>query len=164
MMEILTNPTVVGIGATVAALGGAAAYSYFTGNEAAVDTDGDGEDEVTFSGNVAETPEDDPREEETDKPPMYEEEPTETAVGPDLEAEALEDVTGVGPTRADDLREAEFETPEDLYYASDENLADVHGIGSLTISQIRGDIGGIDYEDGEEDAEDEDEDDETEDE
>jgi len=128
---LTSNPEVVAIGGTILAIVGAAAYSHFTGNEASVDTDGDGEPELTFEGDE---PEND-----------YETEPTTTAVGPDLDAEELEDVTGIGPTRAATFEDNGYVTPEDLYYASDDNLLDVDGIGPRALGQIRGDIGGVDY-------------------
>jgi predicted flap endonuclease-1-like 5' DNA nuclease len=56
----------------------------------------------------------------------------------------LTNVKGVGPTRAASFREEGFENPDDLYYATDENLAAVKGIGDLTVSQIREDIGSVD--------------------
>ena len=59
----------------------------------------------------------------------------------------LENVKGIGPTRAESFREEGFGTPDDLYYATDENLCEVNGIGDLTVSQIRDDIGSVD-EDG----------------
>ena len=146
--NLLSSPAFIGAVGVAATLVAAAGYSYFTGNEASVDIDDDGTDEVTFGSdtNVAETPNSDPREstEDTDKPPMYEEQPTETAVGPDL-PDDLEDVTGIGPTRAEAFRDDGFENPSDIYYASDNSLEAVHGIGPKAISDIRGDIGGVDY-------------------
>ncbi len=59
----------------------------------------------------------------------------------------LTNVKGIGETRAESFREEGFETPDDLYYATDENLCEVNGIGDLTVSQIRDDIGSVD-EDG----------------
>lgn len=134
---LTSNPEVVAIGGTILAIGSAAIYSHFTGNEVSVDTDGDGEDELTFEGdtNVAETPDEDD----------YETEPTTTAVGPDLDADELEDVTGIGPTRAETFIENGYATPEDLYYTSDDNLLDVDGIGPRALGQIRDDIGGVDF-------------------
>ena len=53
----------------------------------------------------------------------------------------LTNVKGIGPTRAASFREEGFENPDDLYYATDEKLTAVEGIGDLTVSQIRDDIG-----------------------
>jgi hypothetical protein len=50
MIDQLTNPTVIAVGTAALAVVSAAAYSYFTGNEASVDVDNDGESEVTFEG------------------------------------------------------------------------------------------------------------------
>jgi len=62
--------------------------------------------------------------------------------------QTLSDITGLGETRADDLKKAGFHTASDIYFAADEDLTAVSGIGDLTVSQIRGDIGGVDEEDG----------------
>jgi len=142
MIDTLTsNPEVIAIGGTVLAIASAAAYSHFTGNEVSVDTDGDGEDEITFEG-----------EEEDSETSIADETVTVTAVGPDLEADELEDVTGIGPTRAATFEDNGYTTPSDLYYASDDNLLDVDGIGPRALGQIRDDIGGVDYEPEEDDA------------
>jgi predicted flap endonuclease-1-like 5' DNA nuclease len=65
---------------------------------------------------------------------------------PDIEAEDLTDVKGVGPTRADKLRDNDFDTPEDLYFATDENIEAVDTFGPHVVSQIREDIGSVDGE------------------
>lgn len=58
----------------------------------------------------------------------------------------LTNVKGIGPTRADGFREEGFGTPDDLYYATDENLLAIEGIGDLTVRQIREDVGSIEDE------------------
>ena len=84
--------------------------------------------------NIAEAPDEDPRDEnETD--------PTPDEVA---ESENLADVNGIGPQRAEWLRGEGYETPADLYYATDENLEAVHGFGPKSVGHIRDDIGGVD--------------------
>lgn len=63
------------------------------------------------------------------------------AVGPQLDADELTDVKGVGETRAEDLMDAGFVSPNDLYFAKDEDIEAVDGIGPYTVEQIRDDIG-----------------------
>lgn len=70
---------------------------------------------------------------------------TEDDVNPSGKTD-LENVKGIGPTRAESFREEGFGTPDDLYFATDENLCEVNGIGDLTVSQIREDIGSVDDE------------------
>lgn len=147
----MVDPVIAGAAVTAAGIAAAAGYSYFTGNDSSVDTDGDGEAELEFGGGNGVTGCNDPTED-----PAYAEDPapafetTEQPEDPTPEAveakDGLEDVKGVGGTRAEDLADEGFETPADLYYASDENLLDVHGIGDLTVSQIREDIGSVEDE------------------
>lgn len=56
----------------------------------------------------------------------------------------LKDITGVGKTRAQTFKNEGFLAASDLYYASDKTLLDIKGIGDHALSQIRGDIGGVD--------------------
>lgn len=53
---------------------------------------------------------------------------------------SLEDVDGVGPELAENLKEAGYQTPEDLKTASDEDLLDVDGLGQAKLKQIRADL------------------------
>lgn len=69
------------------------------------------------------------------------EDPTPEVV---TEKDGLTDVKGIGATRAAKLGKAGYPNPEDIYYASDENLADVDGIGEYTVEQIREDVGSVD--------------------
>jgi large subunit ribosomal protein L32e len=55
----------------------------------------------------------------------------------------LEDISGVGSSKADSLREAGFETVADLRAASQEDLADVEGIGNALAARIKADVGGL---------------------
>jgi predicted flap endonuclease-1-like 5' DNA nuclease len=128
-------------GAAVIAYG----YAKLTGNDAtaSADLDGDGDDEsYTFEG-----AEDAPFEGVGGDVEVGAEQVEE---GIELAVDALEDVDGIGPTRADTLRGDGFETPEDLYYASDAALKDVKGFGDRAVEYIREDIGGIDYSDEDE--------------
>lgn len=130
----------IAVGGVAGAAAIAYTYSRLTGNDAtaSADLDGDGEDEsYTFEGS-----EDAPFEGVGDDIEVGAEEVEE---GIELAADALEDVDGIGPTRAEQLQSDGFETPEDLYYASDAALKDVKGFGDRAVEYIRDDIGGIDY-------------------
>ena len=69
---------------------------------------------------------------------------------PDVDADAegdapqdLEDISGVGPTKADALRDAGYESIEDVKAASQSALADVEGIGNALAARIKADVGGL---------------------
>ncbi|WP_415381418.1 50S ribosomal protein L32e [Halosimplex sp. TS25] len=57
------------------------------------------------------------------------------------EFETLEDISGVGPSRAEDLEEAGYETVDDVRGASQEELADV--VGNALAARIKADVGGL---------------------
>lgn len=165
----MVDPVLVGGAVTAAGIAAAAGYAYFTGNDASagVDVDGDGENEADFefeggndyqpadgldTGAAAEDTNADFAAAEGggsatahDVSGDVEEQadPTPDAVA---EKDGLDDIKGVGPTRANSLADAGFESPEDIYYASDENLEGVHGIGPHAVSQMREDIGSIEDE------------------
>ena len=61
----------------------------------------------------------------------------------DDEFEELTDISGVGPSKADSLREAGFETVEDVRGASQEELSDVSGVGNALAARIKADVGGL---------------------
>jgi predicted flap endonuclease-1-like 5' DNA nuclease len=61
--------------------------------------------------------------------------------------ENLASIRGIGPNRADTFREAGFDTATDIWFASDNSILDVHGIGDRALKQIRSDIGSFDGED-----------------
>ncbi|MFC4357292.1 50S ribosomal protein L32e [Halobium salinum] len=72
--------------------------------------------------------------------------------------EDLEDISGVGPSKADALREAGYESVEDVKAASQSELADVEGIGNALAARIKADVGGLEVrEEDETEAEVEDE-------
>jgi len=66
---------------------------------------------------------------------MSDEEPTE-----------LEDISGVGPSKADALREAGYESVEDVKAASQSELAEVEGVGNALAARIKADVGGLEVE------------------
>ena len=58
----------------------------------------------------------------------------------------LTDISGVGDAKADALREAGFETVEDVKAASQSDLADVEGVGNALAARIKADVGGLEVE------------------
>ncbi|MDB2224359.1 50S ribosomal protein L32e [Halorubrum ezzemoulense] len=76
-------------------------------------------------------------------------------------ADELEDISGVGPSKADALREAGYETVEDVKAASQSELSEVDGVGNALAARVKADVGGLEV-DEEADAEIEDETDEEE--
>src|SRR6056297_74307 len=58
-------------------------------------------------------------------------------------AEELEDISGVGPSKADALREAGYETVEDVKAASQSELSEVDGVGNALAARIKADVGGL---------------------
>ena len=77
----------------------------------------------------------------------------------DDEPQELEDISGVGPSKADALREAGYDSIEDVKAASQSELAEVEGVGNALAARIKADVGGLEVE-AETDAEIEDETDE----
>jgi len=144
---VLVGGAVAGVGVLTAA-----GYAYLTGDDASagVDVDNDGKNEAsyTFEGNDNEYQAADgldvgaegDSEQSTSEDVEEQADPTPEVVA---EKESVEDIKGIGPSRADDLADAGFDTPEDIYYASDENLEAVTGIGPHAVSQMREDIGSI---------------------
>jgi large subunit ribosomal protein L32e len=61
----------------------------------------------------------------------------------DDEPQELEDISGVGPSKAEALRDAGYETVEDLQAASQAELGDVEGIGNALAARIKADVGGL---------------------
>ena len=66
---------------------------------------------------------------------------------PEAEAEdeltELEDISGVGPSKAEALREAGYESVEDVKAASQAELAEVDGVGNALAARIKADVGGL---------------------
>jgi large subunit ribosomal protein L32e len=67
------------------------------------------------------------------------------AADPDDPVE-LTDISGVGDAKADALREAGFETVEDVKAASQDDLAEVDGVGNALAARIKADVGGLEVE------------------
>ncbi|WP_247729060.1 50S ribosomal protein L32e [Halovivax limisalsi] len=67
---------------------------------------------------------------------------TETDTGP----ETLEDISGVGESKADALREAGYGAVDDVREASQDDLADVEGIGMALAARIKADVGDLEVE------------------
>lgn len=77
-------------------------------------------------------------------------EETDTAQSNDVEDEALpddiEDIAGVGESKAEALREAGFESVGDIRATDTESLSAVEGIGNALAARIKADVGDIDVE------------------
>ncbi|GAB6861206.1 50S ribosomal protein L32e [Haloplanus litoreus] len=61
----------------------------------------------------------------------------------DDEIQEIEDIGGVGPSKAEALAEAGYESIEDLKAASQSELADTEGIGNALAARIKADVGGL---------------------
>ncbi len=75
----------------------------------------------------------------------------------DEEPQELEDISGVGASKAEALRAAGFETIEDIKGASQSDLSEADGIGNALAARIKADVGDLEVTE-ETDAEIEDED------
>ncbi|PSP80195.1 50S ribosomal protein L32e [Halobacteriales archaeon QS_1_68_20] len=64
----------------------------------------------------------------------------------------LEDISGVGASKADALRDAGYRSVEDLRAADQEELAEVEGVGNALAARIKADVGDLEVE-GETEAE-----------
>ena len=63
------------------------------------------------------------------------------------EPQELEDISGVGPSKADALREAGYESIEDVKAASQGELSDVDGIGNALAARIKAGVGDLEVAD-----------------
>ncbi|MCY4731195.1 50S ribosomal protein L32e [Natronomonas gomsonensis] len=61
----------------------------------------------------------------------------------DEEYEELTDISGVGPSKAEALQEVGIETVDDVREQSQEDLAEVDGIGNALAARIKADVGGL---------------------
>jgi large subunit ribosomal protein L32e len=61
----------------------------------------------------------------------------------DDEPQELEDISGVGESKADALREAGYETVADVKGASQSDLAEAEGIGNALAARIKADVGDL---------------------
>ncbi|WP_408957538.1 50S ribosomal protein L32e [Natrinema sp. 74] len=59
------------------------------------------------------------------------------------ELQTLEDISGVGESKAEALREAGFESIEDVKEADQDDLADAEGIGNALAARIKADVGDL---------------------
>ena len=60
--------------------------------------------------------------------------------------EEIEDISGVGPSKAETLAEAGYDSVEDLKAASQSELAEVEGVGNALAARIKADVGGLEVE------------------
>ncbi|OVE84351.1 50S ribosomal protein L32e [Natronolimnobius baerhuensis] len=72
------------------------------------------------------------------------------------EPQELEDISGVGASKADALREAGFESIDDVKEADQDDLAEAEGVGNALAARIKADVGDLEVsEDTEAEIEDE---------
>ncbi|WP_435115076.1 50S ribosomal protein L32e [Halolamina sp. C58] len=64
----------------------------------------------------------------------------------DDEPQEIEDISGVGPSKAETLAEAGYDSVEDLKAASQSELAEVEGVGNALAARIKADVGGLEVE------------------
>jgi len=64
----------------------------------------------------------------------------------DDEAMELTDISGVGAAKADSLREAGFETVDDVRAADQSDLSEADGVGNALAARIKADVGGLEVE------------------
>ncbi|MXR20285.1 50S ribosomal protein L32e [Halobacterium bonnevillei] len=60
--------------------------------------------------------------------------------------EELVDISGVGPSKAEALEAAGYETVEDVQAASQGELAEIDGVGNALAARIKADVGGLEVE------------------
>jgi large subunit ribosomal protein L32e len=70
----------------------------------------------------------------------------ETEGEPEEIPDELTGVSGVGEEKAEALREAGFDTVEDLRRAEQSDLSDIDGIGNALAARIKADVGGLEVE------------------
>jgi len=63
------------------------------------------------------------------------------------EPESLEDISGVGPSKAEALEDAGYESVEDVKAASQAELAEVDGVGNALAARIKADVGDLEVSD-----------------
>ncbi len=59
------------------------------------------------------------------------------------DVEGLEEISGVGESKADALREAGFDSIEDVQEADQDDLAEVEGVGNALAARIKADVGDL---------------------
>ena len=108
------------------------------------------EAEVDAADEGAEATEQAEAEAEVDEQVEVEEEAAEEEAAEEDEYEDLTDISGVGPAKADALRDAGYDTVDDVRGASQSDLAEVSGIGNALAARIKADVGGLDLREEEE--------------
>ncbi|MFC6766283.1 50S ribosomal protein L32e [Natrinema soli] len=63
------------------------------------------------------------------------------------DARSLEDISGVGTSKADALRDAGFESIEDVKEADQDDLANADGVGNALAARIKADVGDLEVTD-----------------
>lgn len=71
---------------------------------------------------------------------------TETESEQSQESRGLEDISGVGSSKAETLREEGYETISDVQAADQSDLAAIEGIGNALAARIKADVGGLEIE------------------
>jgi large subunit ribosomal protein L32e len=104
---------------------------------------------------ASETAEEQEQEPETETESTGETEPeteteSDTEEGSVEEYDDLTDISGVGPAKADSLREAGYGSVDDVRRASQSDLAEVSGIGNALAARIKADVGGLELREEEE--------------
>jgi len=140
----MINETTLAVGGSIVTVLAVAVYAYKTGNEASVDFDDDGNNEVTFNNDGGVSEDSSTEEATSETTSNVDETEAELDIPNDVQDRELVDVKGVGPTKAEHLNNEGYENANDLYFAADSNLTDVTGIGSGVLGQIRDDIGSWD--------------------
>jgi large subunit ribosomal protein L32e len=114
-------------------------------------------DEIEVDDDAGEVEEADAgADDESDAAEASDEDETATAAdeAEEDEYQDLTDISGVGPARSEDLREAGYETVDDVRGASQDALAEV--VGNALAARIKADVGGLEVtEDTEAEVEDE---------
>ncbi len=119
---------------------------------AAGDTDetsaADGDAATTEAGDEEQSPDTQPTDAADTDQPADEEDATATGgkaerTADAVDAEGLTEISGVGESKADALRAAGIETVADVQERSQEELADVEGIGNALAARMKADVGGL---------------------
>ncbi|MEF8785629.1 MAG: 50S ribosomal protein L32e [Haloarculaceae archaeon] len=90
-------------------------------------------------------------EQDVDEEEAFSEEEATESTEEDVEADAesdeeiaeLTDISGVGDSKADALADAGYETVDDIRVASQDDLADVDGVGMALAARIKADVGDL---------------------
>jgi large subunit ribosomal protein L32e len=117
------------------------------GVDDANEAEADDTDEAEESDDTDETEESDDTDEteESDDTDETEEsgDANEAADDGDEGVSSLEDISGVGASQADALREAGYESIDDVKAASQAELSEVEGVGNALAARIKADVGGL---------------------